>query len=319
MPYLPILDLLRDHCCIAEDNCQETCLAKVRASLQQVGLNCDASLPYVLPILGVAVEADPLAPLSAKARKARTFEAVRQLFLASSRHQPVVLAVENLHRIDPTSEALLASLVDGLAGAAIMLLATFRPGYRPLWLDKSYATQLALHPLGFGESQQVVRRVLRDKALPPTLEQQLLAKAEGNPFFLEELAYTLREHGEGRPALVVPDPIQAVLAARMDRLPTPSASSCRRLRWSAKISPSLCYKPSLRFQRRRLVATSRTSGPLGLSLQLAPLHCHLYVQTHPHPGHGAPRGSSAGAGSGALPPRRSCPNSHAPGTGNGHL
>jgi hypothetical protein len=208
VPYLPILDLLRDHCDIAPDDRQETHLAKVHASLQQAGLDLNASWPYLLPLLGVAVEADALAPLSAEARKARTFEAVQQLFLASSRQQPVVRAVEDLHWIDPPSEALLAALVDGLAGAAIMLLATFRPGYRPRWLDKSYATQLALHPLGAEESQQVVRRVLHDKALPPALEQQLLVKAEGNPFFLEELAYTLLEHREGSQLWSCPTPFR---------------------------------------------------------------------------------------------------------------
>ena len=133
----------------------------------------------------------------------------------------MVLAVEDLHWIDPTSEALLTSLVDGLAGAAILLLATCRSGYRAPWLDKSYATQIALQPLGPDESRQVVRRVMRDIALPPALEQQLLARGEGNPFFLEELAYTVREQGEGHPAPTVPDTIHAVLAGRMDRLPTP--------------------------------------------------------------------------------------------------
>jgi predicted ATPase len=113
------------------------------------------------------------------------------------------------------------SLVEGLAGAPILLVATFRPGYRPLWLDKSYATQLALHPLGLDDSRQVVHRVMRDTALPPALEQQLLAKAEGNPFFLEELAHMVRDQ-EGRPPVLgVPDTIQAVLASRLDRLPTP--------------------------------------------------------------------------------------------------
>jgi len=133
----------------------------------------------------------------------------------------VVLAVENLHWVDPTSEVLLASLVDGLAGAAILVLATFHPGYRPRWLDKSYATQIALQPLGPDESQQVVGHVVCDTALSLVLEQQLLAKAEGNPFFLEELASKVREQGEGHPALAVPDTIQAVLTARLDRLPIP--------------------------------------------------------------------------------------------------
>jgi predicted ATPase len=218
-PYLPVVDLLRDHCGIAADDGPEILRTKVRVSLQQVGLDPDASLPYLLTLLGLPVEADQLAHLSAEARKARTFEAMRQLLLASSRHHPVVLAVEDLHWIDPTSEALLASLVDGLAGAAILLLATCRSGYHAPWLDKSYATQTALHPLGPDESRQVVRHVVRGTTLTPALEQQLLAKAEGNPFFLEELAYTVRERGEGHQALAVPDTIQAVLAARMDRLP----------------------------------------------------------------------------------------------------
>jgi len=220
-PYLPVVDLLRDHCGIAADDGPEMLRTKVRVSLQQVGLDSDASLPYLLHLLGLPIEADQLAHLSAEARKARTFEAMRQLFLASSRHHPVVLAVEDLHWIDPTSEALLASLVDGLAGAAILMLTTCRSGYRAPWLDKSYAAQIALQPLGLDDSRQVVGRVMRDTALPPALEQQLLARAEGNPFFLEELAYTVREQGEGHSPLAVPDTIQAVLAARVDRLPRP--------------------------------------------------------------------------------------------------
>jgi tetratricopeptide (TPR) repeat protein len=220
-PYLPVLDLLREYCGIALDDSLETLRTKVRASMQQASLDPEDSLPYLLHLLGIPVEPDPLAHLSAENRKARTFEAIRELFLTHSQHQAVVIAVENLHWIDPTSEALLASLVDGLAGAAILVLATFRPGYRPLWMDKSYATQIALQPMAPDDSRQVMRGVLRETALSPALEQQLLLRAEGNPFFLEELAYTVREQGEGHSALAVPNTVQAVLAARMDRLPTP--------------------------------------------------------------------------------------------------
>jgi predicted ATPase len=150
----------------------------VRASLQQASFDAEASLSDLLHLLGLPVEADSLEPLMPEERKARTFKVMRQLFLGGSLHHPVVLIVEDLHWIDPTSEALVASLVDGLAGGAILLLATCRPGYRAPWLDKSYATQIALHPLGPDESRQVVRRVLRDMALPPALEQQLLARAD---------------------------------------------------------------------------------------------------------------------------------------------
>ncbi|MGH8067252.1 MAG: sigma 54-interacting transcriptional regulator [Candidatus Entotheonellia bacterium] len=218
-PYLPLLDLLRDHCEIAVDDRPETYIIKLRASLQQARLDPDANLPYLLHLLGVPVDVDSLASLSAEARRTRTFETFRQMILASSQRRPLILAVENLHWVDPTSEALLTSLVEGLAGASILVLTTSRPGYRPRWLDKSYATQIALQPLGLDDSRQIVRRVLCHTDLAPALEQQLLAKAEGNPFFLEELAYTLLEHGGQSSALTVPDTIQAVIAARIDRLP----------------------------------------------------------------------------------------------------
>jgi tetratricopeptide (TPR) repeat protein len=221
VPYLPVLDLLREHCEIAADDGPETRIAKVRASLQQAHLDPDPGLPYLLHVLDLPVDPDPLAHLSAETRKARTFEAIRQLFLGSSQHHALVLAIEDLHWIDPTSEAFLAFLVESVAGASMLILATCRPGYHPHWLDKSYASQVALQPLGSDDSRQVVRSVLRDAALTPALEQQLLARAEGNPFFLEELAYTAREYEEWGPALAVPDTIHAVLGARLDRLPTP--------------------------------------------------------------------------------------------------
>ena len=79
---------------------------------------------------------------------ARTFDTLRELMLGLARRQPLVLLVEDLHWIDQTSEAFLASLVERLAAAPILLLTTYRPGYRPPWMDRSYATQLALRPLG---------------------------------------------------------------------------------------------------------------------------------------------------------------------------
>ncbi len=230
-PYLPILDLLREHCGMAVDDAPETLIAKLRTSLQQGQLDAVTTLPYLADLLGLPVDGNPFTNLSAEARKARTFEAVRLLFLTSSQHQPLILAIDNLHWIDPTSEALLASLVEGLAGAAVLLLATFRPGYLPFWLDKSYATQIALQPLGIDESLQVVRSVLRHASLTQALEQQLLAKAEGNPFFLEELAYTLREQVGEVSVLTISDSIQAVIAARIDRLP----SDQRRLLQAASV------------------------------------------------------------------------------------
>jgi DNA-binding NtrC family response regulator/predicted ATPase len=220
VPYLPIANLLQDHCGINPGDTPEVLITKVSASLERTGLEPDTSLPYLLHLLGVPAGTDRIAGLSAEARRAHTFETFRRLFFATSQRQPLVLAVENIHWIDPTSEALLASFVEGLAGVPILVLVTFRPGYRPLWGDRSYASQIALQPLTATASRGVIQAVLVDHALTPTLEQQLIAKAEGNPFFLEELAHTVRERGAESLSLAVPDTIQAVLAARIDRLPT---------------------------------------------------------------------------------------------------
>ncbi len=159
--------------------------------------------------------------------KAKTFEALRQICLHRSQQHPLVLAVEDLQWIDPTSEAFLARLVDSIAGAPILVLATYRPGYQPPWLDKSYATQLTVSPLSPEDSVQIVRTVLSTETVPAPLAQTILAKAQGNPFFLEEIAQTLVEQGTLRreggmtlpPTLQLPATVQAVLAARIDRLP----------------------------------------------------------------------------------------------------
>jgi predicted ATPase len=151
--------------------------------------------------------------------KERTFATLRQLHLRSSQQQPLLLVVENLHWIDPTSEAYLASLVEQLAGVPLLLLTTYRPGYHPLWMDKSYATQLTLPPPTREESATVVRAVLLPERSAEALVQRVLARAEGNPLFLEELAHAVQEQ-DGLAADTVPETIQAVLAARIDRLPT---------------------------------------------------------------------------------------------------
>jgi transcriptional regulator with AAA-type ATPase domain/predicted ATPase len=218
-PYQPILGLLRDYCGLSEGDRPEALRAKVHRALEASGSDAEAGAPWLLDLLGIPAETDRLAAFSADVRRRRTFETLAQLFLASSQRQPLVLAVENLHWIDPTSEELLALLIEQMAGVPLLVLTTTRPGHRTPWMDRSYATQLVLPPLDPAASRQVVRHRLAHQALTPALEQQLLAKAEGNPFFLEELAHTVREQEEYQQAPGVPDTIQVVLAARLDRLP----------------------------------------------------------------------------------------------------
>ena len=227
IPFGPVLALLRQHCGITEADAPEGVTAKVRLTLQTVGIDPEEGAPYVCQLLGLPVGRERLADLSPEIRKTRTFETLRQLYLASSQQHPLVLAVENLHWIDPTSEAFLASLIESLTGARLFVLFTYRPGYRPPWIDKSYATQMVLPPLSAEDSQRMLAFVIPTDTLSTTLAQQILTKAQGNPFFLEEIAQTLVDQGGRRhesrmplpPALRLPATVQDMLAARIDQLP----------------------------------------------------------------------------------------------------
>ena len=219
IPYLPLLDILRHNCGITEADSPETITARVRLGLQEVGLDPEAGTPYLLHLLGVQAGTEGLAVLSPETIKTRTFDTLRQMSLRGSRQRPLLLEVEDLHWIDKTSEDYLMSLVESLVGAPILLLGTYRPGYRPPWVEKSYATQVALRPLASRDSLVVVHSVAPREQLSDHLTQVILAKAEGNPFFLEELTRAVVEQGELQADVAVPDTIQGVLMARIDRLP----------------------------------------------------------------------------------------------------
>ena len=218
-PYLPVLDLLRHNCGMTDADSPETITAKVHRALQEVGMAPDEWAPYLIRRLGLEAGTDQLAMLSPQAIRARTFETLVHMSVNGSRERPLVLEVEDLHWIDATPEDWLAALVERIAGVPILVLVSYRPGYRPRRFDNSYATQLTLQRLTPRDSRQVLQAVLPPEQVPEALTQAILAKADGNPFFLEELARTVMEQGDRRLPLAVPDTIHAVLAARIDRLP----------------------------------------------------------------------------------------------------
>jgi class 3 adenylate cyclase/tetratricopeptide (TPR) repeat protein len=159
-PYGPVHDILRQLCGMTDMDGPEALTTRLRHCLQEVGLTPEADVPYLLPLLGLPEGTVSLAGISPEVRKARTLALLRHLSLHSRHGQPRVIAVENVHWSDPTSEEYLARLVDSLSGAKLLLVTTYRPGHSPPWLDKSYATQLALPRLMPVDSRAVVRAVL---------------------------------------------------------------------------------------------------------------------------------------------------------------
>jgi DNA-binding winged helix-turn-helix (wHTH) protein/predicted ATPase len=223
-PYLPLLDLLRQACGLTESDATDEVSTKVRLYLQEVGMEPEEWAPYIFRLLGREDSTAHLDSLSPQALRARTFETLLQIQLRASHQRPLLLEVEDVHWIDPTSEEWLMALVERLTGSPLLLLLSYRAGYQPAWMGKSYATQLALQRLTADESRRIVRAVLQARSVPEDLVQAIEAKGEGNPFFLEELTQTVVEQEGTHLTLVLPETVQAVLATRLDRL-SPEAKS----------------------------------------------------------------------------------------------
>ena len=140
--------------------------------------------------------------------------------LRSSKVQPLLLVVENLHWIDAASEACLAGLIERLDHSRILLILTYRPSYHPPWGVASNAMRLALMPLSPDDSRCVVQDILHGQNGSATACEHIVSLAEGNPFVLEELALAVREQGLDALPQTLPASLQALLAARIDQLPS---------------------------------------------------------------------------------------------------
>lgn len=163
-------------------------------------------------------------------RRRRTLSACRSLLLREAQRQPVIVVFEDLHWIDPETQALLDELADGLAGARILMLVNYRPEYQDGWTAKSYYTRLRIDPLEARSAAELLDDLLGPDLPQSALREMLIRRTEGNPFFLEESVRALIEGGAlvgARGAyrltvpvsgVAVPSTVQAVLAARIDRL-----------------------------------------------------------------------------------------------------
>jgi len=219
IPYLLVLDLLRSNCGILETDTPDVLADKVCTGLREVGMDPDEDGAVLLHLLEIKDTVGSAALANPEVVKAKAFETFRQLTIKGSQQRPLILVLEDLHWVDKVSEEFLGFLAESIRDARVLLLATYRPGYRPPWSDKSYAGQTPLQPLSQDDSAQMVRSVLRAEHLVDLVTQEIVAKADGNPFFLEQLALHAGEVRDLRTDLMVPDTIHDVVMARIDRLP----------------------------------------------------------------------------------------------------
>ena len=217
IPFLPVLDILRRGCRIADTDTPEMVTLRLRETLSRLGMDPDADAPGLLQLLGIKEGTDALAGVAPEVVLSRIQDTLRRMTARASRARPLIIAIEDAHWMDQASQGL-AALVESLEGVAALVILTYRPGFQPPWMQRSHVTQIALPPLSPEDSLSVVESALRAERVPEALPRMILAKGEGNPFFLEEIAHAVVEQGDLSAGLAVPASVEEVLLARIDRL-----------------------------------------------------------------------------------------------------
>jgi class 3 adenylate cyclase/tetratricopeptide (TPR) repeat protein len=230
-PYFPVTDLLKRYCHVDDGDDVRTIRAKVTGQVLTLDETLQEALPALLALLDAVPDDSSFLDLDPTQRRQRTLDGLKRVLLRESQVQPLLLVFEDLHWIDAETQALLDSLVGSLPTARLLLLVTYRPEYQHSWGGKTYYTQLRLDPLPPASADEFLHALLGDDPSLALLKQLLIARTEGNPFFLEESMRTLVETGvlvgepgayrltQALPTIQVPATVQAVLAARIDRLP----------------------------------------------------------------------------------------------------
>src|SRR5262245_54856606 len=229
--YFPVLDLLKRYVQVEDRDDTRTIRARVTGQVLTLDAALQETIPALLALLDALPEDSPFRTLDPPQRRRRTLDSLKRLLLRESQVQPLLLVFEDLHWIDSETQALLDSLVESLPTAQLLLLVNYRPEYQHGWGSKTYYTQLRLDPLPPVSAEELLHALLGDDPSLEPLKQLLIARTEGNPFFLEESVRTLVETGvlvgmpgayrlaQAVPSIQVPATVQAVLAARIDRLP----------------------------------------------------------------------------------------------------
>jgi len=230
MAYLPVLDILRSFFDIKEGDREFLIKKKMAEKILDLDEKLKGVIPPFQSLLSLKVDDEDFSKLEPKAKREKTFEALRDLLIRVSQEKPLVLTVEDLHWIDKTSEEFLGYLIGWLANTPILLLLLYRPEYSHPWGSKSYYTKIGLDQLGTQSSSELVKAILEEGEAAPELTQLILNRAAGNPLFMEEFTHTLLENGSierkdekyvlsGKASDIrVPDTIQGIIAARLDRL-----------------------------------------------------------------------------------------------------
>ncbi|MBI4763916.1 MAG: AAA family ATPase [Deltaproteobacteria bacterium] len=229
--YQPVIDLLKGNFDIREKDGDLDIREKVRQGLKVLRMDETSTLPYFLELLSIQDSGIDKIALSPDGKRDQIFQALIRLVLRGAEIQPLIMAIEDLHWIDKSSEEVLKDLMEHIAGMKVMLIFTYRTEYIHTWGGRSFHSQITLNRLSNREALSMVTHLLGTESIAENLQDLILEKTEGIPFFIEEFLKSLKDlqiiHRQDSVYALTRDPkdvtipstIQDVILARVDALP----------------------------------------------------------------------------------------------------
>ena len=221
----PVLELHRQALGFRPEDPPAVKLGRIEAGLRSADFDLGECVPILASLHGVALSDHYEAPaLSPEGMRKKTLALLTEWLLRLGQHQPLVLLLEDLHWMDPTSLELVGRILEQVPTAGVLLLATFRPDFEPAWGARSFVTPMLLSRFTRAQLGDLVRKAARGRDLPDAWVDEILLRSDGVPLFAEELTRTVLEtHPELPTGLVagvlqIPDTLQDSLMARLDAL-----------------------------------------------------------------------------------------------------
>jgi predicted ATPase len=228
----PLVELFQRLLWFQAEDTPDGKFGKLERMLSQYRLSLGESVPLFAPLLSLPIPEDtyPSLQLSPQRQRQKVLETLVAILQELAEHQPVLFILEDLHWTDPTTLELLNLLIDQIPTASLLVLLTCRPTFQPSWSHRSYLSEITINRLSPTQVEQIVHRITVGKTFPAAVLQQIIAKTDGVPLFIEELTKAILESGHLKEvaghyelagslqALVIPATLQDSLMARLDRL-----------------------------------------------------------------------------------------------------
>jgi class 3 adenylate cyclase/tetratricopeptide (TPR) repeat protein len=229
--YHPVIDILKSNFEIQEGEGDHEIRERVKKGLRLIGVDEPSTLPYLLELLSIKDSGIDQISMSPEAKKDRINESIKRIVIKGSEIRPLIITFEDLHWMDKSSEDVVRNHLESIPGSRVLLIFTYRPEFVHTWGAKSYHNQLTLHRLSNRESLEMATHILGTKEIEKRLEELVLEKTEGVPFFIEEFIKSLKDLkiierkdnsyrlSKDIQHLTIPSTIQDVIMARVDSLP----------------------------------------------------------------------------------------------------